>query len=538
MSKLPSVTSAIPRDLKIFIDRVREAINGTGENSLVTVRQLVASGIASANGSGGLTVPPAPAVTAPVSPTGFTASGSLMSVILEWNAPSYQGHSHTEVYAAAQTQEQADANPEEFPSISDATLVGMVPGNNFAHYIGSNGSRYYWIRFVNRNGEAGPYNGTDGTVGTTDQSPTDLITNLSGAIAASELATSLTSRINLIDGGQGMPGSVNARLNTLETTLEGADTALSQSITQLTTTVGGNTASIQTNGSSIDGIEAKYTVKIDNSGHISGYGLISENNDGAVTSAFGVRADDFFVAPPAVSSSSAPTTNLFKGKVWRNTSNDVIKYYTGTSWSTTPQAFPLVVKTSSSTINGQSVGPGVYMDTAYIADATIDNAKIKDLTADKITASLLNTVDFYGNTIAGSTMYLGGTVVYTQDSDGNNIGIDSVTTPAATLNSSGVNIAVSSFQINDGSTDYSPFQIVSNVAYLNNAMIKDATLSFAKVADDIQSTNYNAANNTGWKLEKDGTLDLNEASITAGILQSTDGNFVIDLTNKTISIET
>ena len=64
MAKLPSVTSNIPRDLRSFIDRVREAINGTGEDSLVTVRQLVASGIASANGSGGLSVPPAPAVTA------------------------------------------------------------------------------------------------------------------------------------------------------------------------------------------------------------------------------------------------------------------------------------------------------------------------------------------------------------------------------------------------------------------------------------------------------------------------------------------
>jgi hypothetical protein len=180
----------------------------------------------------------------------------------------------------------------------------------------------------------------------------------------------------------------------------------------------------------------------------------------------------------------------------------------------------------------------VYIDTAYIADATIQQAQIGNLTADVITSGLMNTVDFYGNTIAGTTMYLGGTITYNTDADGNNIGIASVSSPAATLNSSGINIGVSSFQINDGSTDYSPFQIINNQAFLNNAMIKDATLSFAKVADDIQSTNYNSTNNTGWKLQKNGNLDLNSATITAGTLQSTDGKFVIDLTNKTISIET
>ena len=478
MAKLPSVTSNIPRDLRAFIDRVREAINGTGEDSLVTVRQLVASGIASANGSGGLSVPPAPAVTAAVKPTGFTTSGSLASVILSWDSPAYQGHSHTEIYAASGTN----------PPVSDATLVGMVPGNNFSHYIGSNGTRYYWIRFINRLGEAGPYNATDGTVGTTSQSPTTLLENLSGAISASELATDLANDVGAIDT-----------------------------------------------------IQAKYTVKVDNGGHISGYGFISTNNDATPTAEFGVRADNFFVAPPAIASATAPAaSSRYTGMVWRDTSSDpaVVKYWTGTAWSTDPQTLPFIVRTSSGTINGATVGPGVYIDTAYIADATIQQAQIGDLTADVITSGLMNTVDFYGNTIAGTTMYLGGTITYNTDADGNNIGIASVSSPAATLNSSGINIGVSSFQINDGSTDYSPFQIINNQAFLNNAMIKDATLSFAKVADDIQSTNYNSTNNTGWKLQKNGNLDLNSATITAGTLQSTDGKFVIDLTNKTISIET
>ncbi len=539
MSKLPQVTSQIPRDLRAFVDRVREAFTRTDEEGLITTRQLVALGIARVGPSGRLEPPDARGVTAPVAPQGLTASGSLVSVILEWSAPAYAGHSHTEIYVASQSPEQAAATPQEFPALADAELVGMVPGSNFAHYIGTNGTRYYWIRFINREGIAGPYNGIEGTVGTTSRSPTALIEDLAGAISTGELATSLSTRIDLVDGAASVAGSVNARLETVETTLENADTALSQSVTTLATTVGTNTTAISTNAASIDGVEGKYAVKIDVSGHVSGYGLISEPNDGRTVSSFGVRADSFFVAPPTINSATAPTADLFKGKVWRDTAHgNVVQYYTGTGWSTTPQAFPLVVRTSISTINGVTVDPGVYVDTAYIADATIDNAKIKDLTADKITASLLQTVDFYGNTIAGTTIYLGGTVTYTQDADNNNIGIASVAAPAATLNSSGINIGVSSFQINDGSTDYTPFRISDNVAYINNAMIKDATLSFAKVADDIQSTNYDATANTGWKLQKDGTLDLNNAQITAGRLESTDGNFVIDLVNKTISIET
>ena len=40
------------------------------------------------------------------------------------------------------------------------------------------------------------------------------------------------------------------------------------------------------------------------------------------------------------------------------------------------------------------------------------------------------------------------------------------------------------------------------------------------------------------KPKKDGTFNLNRGSLTAGVVQSTDGKFKIDLTNKTISIET
>ena len=313
----------------------------------------------------------------------------------------------------------------------------------------------------------------------------------------------------------------------------------------MSTTVSGHTTSISTNATSINGIQGKYTVKIDNAGHVSGYGLISTNNDGTPTSDFGVRADKFYVAPPATSSSTAPTTNLFKGKIWIDTSSNpsVTKYYDPSAnsgsggWVTSLVSnIPFSILTTPGTINGASVDAGVYIDTAFVGNATITQAQIGTLTADVINSGLLNTVDFYGNNIAGSTIYLGGTVNYTTDGSGNNTGIQSVSNPKITMDSNGATFAADAFTIDNGSGSDTPFQVINNVAYLKGAMIQDATLSFAKVADDIQSTNYSDANNTGWKLEKDGTLDLNSATITAGTLQDTNGNFVIDLTNATLTI--
>jgi hypothetical protein len=59
-----------------------------------------------------------------------------------------------------------------------------------------------------------------------------------------------------------------------------ADSAIAQSVTNLTTTVNGQTATIQTNTASINGVRAQHTVKIDNNGYVSGYGLLSTLTDG------------------------------------------------------------------------------------------------------------------------------------------------------------------------------------------------------------------------------------------------------------------
>lgn len=111
------------------------------------------------------------------------------------------------------------------------------------------------------------------------------------ANADSALSSSITTLQSLVNGNA-------AAIVSEQTARANGDSANASSITTLQTTVGGHTTSISTQASSIDGINAKYTVKIDNNGYMSGYGLISSANNGTPTSEFIVLADKFAVVTP------------------------------------------------------------------------------------------------------------------------------------------------------------------------------------------------------------------------------------------------
>ena len=76
MAKLPSVTSSIPRDLQQFILRVKETLEGTGPDAMVSARQLIAAGIAEGIGNGGITAPVSAVVDPPRAPTNVSAAGA------------------------------------------------------------------------------------------------------------------------------------------------------------------------------------------------------------------------------------------------------------------------------------------------------------------------------------------------------------------------------------------------------------------------------------------------------------------------------
>lgn len=114
-----------------------------------------------------------------------------------------------------------------------------------------------------------------------------------------------------------------------------ADSAMSKTVTTVQTTVNGHTSSIQQNLTSINGLKAEWKIRVQSGGKVSGVSLGTNGTE----SQFLVLADRFAV---------------------------------GTSTST---SYPFIIDQGR-----------VVMNTAIIKDASIANAKIGNISADKITA--------------------------------------------------------------------------------------------------------------------------------------------------------
>jgi len=307
-NRLPTVTSNIPKDLRRFIDRLREYFASAGEDGLVTKGDLTNSGGFSEDANGNLVFGDGSLDDIRLddirlddirlaAPTGFTATPATLNVILEWDNPNNVYYAYTEIWR------------NTVDDLGTAVLIGTSGTFMYADNIGPDETRYYWIRHVNTENEPSPYNATAGTSATTPPNVAWLLDQLTGQLTESQLYSTLNSRIDLID----------------------------TPITGLVDKTGD--------------LSAQYTVKIDNSGYVTGYGLASTVVNGVPTSEFVVVADKFAIAPVATS-------------------------------HTAEDGSPFFHLTAPTTINGETIPAGTYMKAAFIHDATITTAKIGDLAVD------------------------------------------------------------------------------------------------------------------------------------------------------------
>ncbi len=199
-NKLPSVTSDIPRDLRTFIDRLRELITSDGDNRFVTARELIAGGVADPGNGGTVVKPGVKLIGTSPAPTNVTAAAAIQNIVISWDSPQYAGHSHAEVWG------------NSTDNIGTAVLIGLSPGAIYVDSVGPSISRYYWVRFVNTLNVIGPFNSINGTLATTGAAVTYLLTTLANSITSSQLATALNNRINLIDGPAGTVGTIPNQL--------------------------------------------------------------------------------------------------------------------------------------------------------------------------------------------------------------------------------------------------------------------------------------------------------------------------------------
>lgn len=147
--------------------------------------------------------------------------------------------------------------------------------------------------------------------------------------------------------------AVQAQTNTLSTSVS----SVSQQVTTLQSTVGDFSTALEIEArarADADGaLYSQYTVKIDQNGYVSGYGLASSATDAAPTSDFIVRADRFSVGSPAGPGISP--------------------------------VVPFIVLTTNQNINGQLRPPGVYIEDAVIANGAITRAMIGAAAVDELT---------------------------------------------------------------------------------------------------------------------------------------------------------
>ena len=586
---LPSVTTRLAPDLQQFVQRVREALDGGGPDGVVTARQLIVAGIASATSAGGFLTPVA-TVQAPTPPANLSASGALANIIVSWDSPTYTGHAYTEIWAHT-----ADA-------LGAALLVGMTSGNNFAHNLGQAATRYYWVRNVNRNGLASAYNSTAGLQAATGTDPALLLSLLTDQIAASHLTSALSTRIDLVDGASGVSGSVDARILTETNNRTTADTAIASSVTTLSSTVGGNTSAIQTTSSSVDGLKSQYTVKIDNNGHVSGFGLASNsrnnpliqseflvaanrfaivdatkpwwdvldigglsNNSGYVEisqahyNAYTFAGGDFLIIEGHNDASGSNGKFQVDGKGYnaahgyhiliRRTGTNAGNYRpVGVSSSSsvecrallsTAVTVPFAVQASATTVNGEAVPAGTYIADAFIkngtitnakiGDAAIDNAKIANLDAVKITAGTLNADRIGANSIVADKINTNGLSI--RDTSGNII--LAAGSPLAVGNVSGLGAFATLAQV----TSSNASTYIANGA-IQTAQIANAAIDNAKIGNVIQSANYSSGS-AGWKIDKTGQMEMNNATFrgTLNVASSASSSTSrLEITGTTIKV--
>ena len=198
------------------------------------------------------------------------------------------------------------------------------------------------------------------TLNTTTANQANSLSSLSSRIGSAESAitSEQTTRANadnaLSTKIDTQMSAVNKSIAAVQTEVKTATTntsALSTKVDSLNTTLGSVSTAVQTEATARQTADndmyAKYTVKIDQNGYVSGYGLMSTANNSTPMSEFIVRADRFAIGSPSGAGIS-------------------------------PQ-IPFVAITTPQTVGGKYLRPGVYIKDGFIGRLQVDRLEIMAL---------------------------------------------------------------------------------------------------------------------------------------------------------------
>jgi hypothetical protein len=208
-----------------FADSLKENVDvicghrGDPLDRAVTARDLLDSGLATlpaganfySGFSNGLDPIPylIPNLLIPPIVTNLTATGGFSVILLGWDMPLYLGHAFYEIWR----------NTSD--SISSSTLLATTTQMTglYSDYAGSAQTYYYWVRAVNSNGIAGPFNSSIGTSATTQPDVALILDLLEDEITSSQLASDLATPIaNLPSNTSSVIAGMQSQINTLSIT--------------------------------------------------------------------------------------------------------------------------------------------------------------------------------------------------------------------------------------------------------------------------------------------------------------------------------
>jgi hypothetical protein len=223
------------------------------------------------------------------------------------------------------------------------------------------------------------------TRASTDSAISVVTTNLNASIDAvsADLSTNYYTRASTDSAISVVTTTLNASINAVSADLStnyytrtSTDSAISTSFNSYSTTVNNNTSNISTVTQSVNGVKATHGVRVNNNGHVSGYGLISDIVNGQGVSNFIVNDASLRV----VNSSGQGN-------------------YT-----------PFAVYPSGRTVNGAYIPPGVHAQDLYVARANIGDLQVDTL---KVAGNAITVPSFStGSSRVGNGSFASASVAY------------------------------------------------------------------------------------------------------------------------------
>lgn len=317
-------------------------------------------------------------------------------------------------------------------------------------------------------------------------------------------------------------------LTTRVTSAEGKITSQGTAITQLTADLSTANGKINANANAITSLQSTVTQQ-GNTLTSQGQAITKLNSDlSDLSGVVNTKA-----SASAVSELTTRVTNA-EGKITANSSalNSITSRVDDAEAS-------IDGLNETTAANGLAMANGFQQLRAQIGDNQAAITQTNKVVADmeKATAEQINTVQSSVNGMSATVQEVSSTVADINGKLGAQWGVKVATdTGGANPRVAGIQLGIDAtgssqflvqadtFAVYTGGTGKAyPFIVQGGVAYMQEALIRDGSISNAKIGNIIQSNNY-VDGYSGWSINKDGSAQLNNVVIR-GTVYATDGRF-------------